>query len=229
MRISRQLVSLALVATIIVLGSQLALPIGEGAPGPAKPIVLRVKSDLGSCTGFVVSSRQTASGAWRNLLLTAGHCLDSKVTVDDILALPVAFSTGRRNGGQDYAVFSYETPQAVPVAQVRREPLLRWEGGVGEPLYVWGYGRGAEKPWGSSGWYLGEDPDGFIVFSAKGEFGFSGSPVFDGSGRVVGIFVEAVAVPCKGLPCPRELGAPSYAVPVGRALDATRETWSLGR
>jgi len=160
----------------------------------AKPVAVRIDSEIGGGSGFIVAKDQNTY-----LVLTNNHVVQKSanylISTYDGKKYPViggiSFHTEPNN--IDLAVVLFKSPNAYQTATLGNSDRVK----VGEPIYIYGYpatGSSIGSPrqpefvaGNITSIHKNEDQGYNLRFNALSWGGMSGSPVIDGNGRVVGI------------------------------------------
>ncbi len=224
-----QVVLLLLGVLVLASGGQLN-PASAGA-SPVDAVGRLIVDNTGLCTAFVVRSieRQALSRSYgrvtmyENWLVSAGHCLGSKLvfsqqgTLHEVAGI-VGFSSGGERG-HDVMVAAFFTDHPMPTL----EPAFGEYPRAGDTLMLIGYGRKALMM--RVGPVVGYDERGDMVIENFASPGNSGGPVLiPGTRRVVGVGIEATLDLRPGVPVffcrigPCGVKPPYIATPIDRLL-----------
>jgi len=179
-----------IVAAAVVLGGAV-LAVNRPLAPPSPASVALLETNTGFCTAFFVAPR---------LLATAGHCVEKPGQ-----AITVTLRDGRQAKGyaifdddaNDVAIIAIQGVTAPEVASLRCDGIRP---SIGEPIWTVG------NPMGLLPWFVshgtvagygptkspGYDVHDYLWMGITIASGNSGGPVFDTSGRVVGV-VSALA------------------------------------
>lgn len=185
--------------TVLMLLGLFASRAGADDVIPVEALARLVSGGYPVCTGFVADSRLSERNAvYRNLMVTAGHCLPSSDGVKLV-----------RGHGWGYKVVAYSSEEYWDLAVIQfssfsQLPALSlafdYEPRVGDRLTLVGFGRGALMA------RVGEvreiNQRGLIAIWGYASPGNSGGPVLiPGTKRVVGVAImTTVDIPKDSLP-----------------------------